>query len=92
MLQIMNQQEFKVLTYNQALELVTPKILELIGDRKLKAFCRKNKLNYRVVVMMCSETNTREFPDALHQLLEIFGYKTEREKAFKVFNIYEDKE
>ncbi|NLT49449.1 MAG: hypothetical protein GXX85_00855 [Ignavibacteria bacterium] len=84
----MENEEFKVLTYNQALELVTPKILELIGNRKLKAFCKKNELNYRVVVMMCSDTNTREFPDVLHQLLEIFGYKAEREKAFKVFNIY----
>lgn len=79
-------ENYSILSYEDALALIIPKIHNLINDRKLKAFCNKHKLNYRVVVMMCSNLNEREFPDALHQLLEIFGYKTEREKAFKVFN------
>lgn len=92
MYDIMTKENFKVLTYNQALSLVTPKILELIANRKLKSFCEEHDLNYRVVVEMHSNSYKREFPDVLQQLLDIFGYKTEREKAFKVFNVYKNNE
>lgn len=82
---MVEKQGFKVLTYSQALELVIPMILDLIGKRKLKEFCHINNLNYKVVVMMGSKKNHKEFPDTLHQLLEVFGHKTEREKAFKIY-------
>ncbi len=83
----MANQTYGILTYEQALNLVKPHISKLISSRKLKAFCEEHKLHYRVVVMLGSDTTKREFPDALHQLLELFDYKTERVKAFKVFNL-----
>jgi hypothetical protein len=81
----MPKEFYRVLTYEQALDLVLPHLQKLKSDKQLKKFCRENGLSYFIVQLM-STNHHRQFPDSLHTLLEVFGYKTEREKAFKVFD------
>jgi hypothetical protein len=83
----MVDEAFKILTYNQALELVKPKLVAFKEQRSLKSFCDKYDIPYQVVVMMTWPNTNKEFPDVLYKLLEVFGYKAEREKAFKVYNV-----
>lgn len=77
-------EKYTIYTYEQALELVMPHLQKLKDERSLKKFCKEKGLSY-FIVQMISIRHPRQYPDCLHELLEIFGYKTEREKAFKVF-------
>jgi hypothetical protein len=79
------KEEFKILSYEQALELVLPHLQKLKAQRALKKFCQEKGLSYFNIHLM-SIRHERQFPDSLHNLLELFGYKTERTKAFKVFH------
>jgi len=61
-----------------------PHLQRLKDERSLKKFCKEKGLSY-FIVQMISIRHPRQYPDCLHELLEIFGYKTERGKIFKVF-------
>jgi hypothetical protein len=81
----------RIYTYNEALEKIKPNLKVLIKKRKLREFYRlyrdKYNLSYHTLQQIASDTNKKEFPDTLFALMKIFGYKTERTKAFR---IYED--
>lgn len=81
----MAKEKYTIFTYEQAQELVIPHLQKLKEDRCLKKFCKEKGLSY-FIVQMISIRHIRQYPDSLQELLQIFGYKTEREKAFKVFN------
>ena len=80
----MPESQYTIYTYEQAVGLVMPHLKKLKKERSLKKFCKKEGLSY-FIVQMISINHPRQYPDCLLDLLEIFGYRTEREKAFKVF-------
>lgn len=74
-------------TYSQVLEKVKPKLLDLKKKRELKEFCRTYELNYKLIAHLSSESNTKQYPDALIKLIKIFNHKkVERVKAFRIFD------
>jgi hypothetical protein len=81
---------FKIYTYKQALDKIKPNLKVLIKKRKLREFWTlykdKYNLSYHTLQQIASDTNTKEFPDTLFSLMNIFGYHTERTKAFKIFD------
>lgn len=79
----------RIYTYSQALEKIKPKLCDLIQKRELRQFHRlhkdKHNLSYHTLQQLASNTNKKEFPDTLLELIIIFGYKVERIKAFRIF-------
>ena len=76
----------KIYTYDQALELIIPRLQNLKEKKQLKSFCEEHKLQYKTVSLISTKYK-KQYPDLLFDLLEIFGYKIERTKAFMIFNI-----
>jgi len=76
-------------TYQDALDKIKPNLKVLIKKRKLREFYRlykdKYNLSYHTLQQIASDTNKKEFPDTLFALMNIFGYKIERTKAYKIF-------
>jgi hypothetical protein len=71
-----------ILTYQDALDMIVPKLTQLKEQRLLKHWCGINGYNYNNVQLISNHHEKKQFPDTVLRLLIEFGFKVHRINSY----------